>query len=180
MAFTAVQEDIQLRALEFSDADALWDCLQRNRAYLQAWIDWVGHCQSQDQVLDYIQECIDGAERQESLTMAIVQQNRLIGIISLQGWNRQLNLAELGFWIEESMQGKGYIRTAIGLMLRFGFGELKLQKVELNCAANNTRVIRLLQYLNFKIEGVLRRSTLGKGLLTDKVVFGLLKEEYSF
>ncbi|MNE95945.1 putative ribosomal N-acetyltransferase YdaF [compost metagenome] len=70
------------------------------------------------------------------------------------------------------------MQQAIRQLLSFGFKDLRLQKVEVACAATNTRALRLLQYIGFSVEGVLRRAILSKGLLADKVVLGLLKEEY--
>ena len=169
---------ISLEALETAHTAALWQCIQEQKPYLQQWIDWIGHCRSEADVAAYVQRVQDQAYRQEGLTMVIRYEEQLVGIISLQHWNRELNLAEMGFWLTAGVQGKGLMQQAIRQMLTYGFKELRLQKIEATCAANNERALRLLQHTGFRIEGVLRRAILSKGLLTDKVVLGLLKEEY--
>lgn len=178
MQLTETQSSIGLEPLNAEHTAALWHCIREHKLHLQQWIDWVGHCRSEADVAAYIQQAQDEAYRQEGLTMTIHSGQALVGIISLQQWNRSLNIAELGFWIAASEQGKGLMQQAIRKMLVFGFNDLRLQKVEVSCAATNTRALRLLQYTGFTIEGILRRAILSKGLLTDKVMLGLLKEEY--
>ena len=178
MQFTETQSSIILEPLDMEHTAALWHCIREHKQYLQQWIGWVGHCRSEADVAAYIQQTQDEAYRQEGLTMVIRSGEILVGVVSLQHWNRELNIAELGFWIAATEQGKGFMQQAIRQLLNFGFKELRLQKIEASCAATNTRALRLLQFMGFAVEGVLRRGILSKGLLTDKVVLGLLKEEY--
>ncbi|WP_129021905.1 GNAT family N-acetyltransferase [Edaphocola flava] len=178
MQITEMQNGISLEPLDTGHTAALWHCISEHKLYLQQWIDWVGHCRSEADVAAYIQQTQDEAYRQEGLTMVVRSGSATVGIVSLQHWNRDLNIAELGFWIVASEQGKGLMQQAIRQLLPFGFKDMRLQKVEVACAATNTRALRLLQYMGFSVEGVLRRAILSKGLLTDKIVMGLLKEEY--
>lgn len=178
MQVTETLNSVSLEPLDTGHTAALWHCISEHKLHLQQWIDWVGHCRSESDVAAYIQQTQDEAYRQEGLTMVVRFGASFAGIVSLQHWNRDLNIAELGFWIAASEQGKGLMQQAIRQLLSFGFKELRLQKIEAACAATNTRALRLLQYIGFSVEGVLRRAILSKGLLTDKVILGLLKEEY--
>ena len=43
--------------------------------------------------------------------------------------NHRFNRSELGYWIAENFWNKGYATEAAGVLLDFGFQELKLQKI---------------------------------------------------
>ncbi|RQO29856.1 hypothetical protein DBR32_14845 [Taibaiella sp. KBW10] len=173
-----ITETLRLRSLEEADAPALWTCITRNKAYLQTWIPWVRDWNTADQVLEYIQDALHQIDAQEALSLGLFSEEQLIGIVSLQEWDHALGIAELGFWIDEAFQHKGIMRQAIRRMMQFGFTEMKLNKVEVTFVRNNKRVQQLMERLGFRIEGIIRNKLLHQGLPADRVVAGLLKQEF--
>ncbi|MEX2640295.1 MAG: GNAT family protein [Balneolales bacterium] len=75
---------------------------------------------------------------------------------------------------------KGYGTEALGKALRHCFEELNMQKVYASSFDFNEKWIRMLTKTGFKQEGHLRRHVQKRGRYCDKLLFGLLKEEFLY
>jgi len=67
---------------------------------------------------------------------------------------------------------------ALSEMLRFGFEEMNLNRIQVKSAPSNGMSIKLIRRLGFKKEGVLRDNFIFRGELQDDVQFSLLKGEW--
>lgn len=102
-----------------------------------------------------------------------------IGTVSLQLLDRLARVGRLGILIGRAdYRGRGFGRSALSLMIRFGFNELDLQRQELNVLASNPAAIRLYERLGFQHEGVLRGAVYRDGHRIDWIQMGLLRDEW--
>ena len=83
-----------------------------------------------------------------------------------------ITIGEKGYW------GKGYGTAAVREMLRIGFQEMDLRRVQLHVRADNPRAIRCHQKCGFLQEGVLRQTVFKRGRFIDLVVMAILREEW--
>ncbi len=105
-------------------------------------------------------------------------EGKAVGIIGLDKIDRRNQEAEAGpGLLDPHERGKGYVEEAIELLLDYAFGELNLHRVYGACFSFN-RVIELLKMFGFKEEGVLRQAVFTQGKFHDKVILGLLREEW--
>jgi RimJ/RimL family protein N-acetyltransferase len=105
--------------------------------------------------------------------------DHLIGFIALHSveWNN--GAAQLAVGIgEPDYRGKGYGTDALQLILRFAFHELNLYRVGLDVIASNLRAIRTYERLGFQHEGRMRDAVLRDGRRTDRIIMGLLRDEW--
>ena len=80
---------------------------------------------------------------------------------------------------ETGHHGKGYGTEATRLLLKFGFEELRLNRIWLTVFENNPRARKVYENLNFKEEGLMREHALIEGEYVDIVVMGLLRNEFT-
>ena len=106
--------------------------------------------------------------------------DRLIGFVALHSieWNNGAGLLAVGIG-EAEYRGKGYGTDALQLILRFAFQELNLFRVGLDVMATNARAIRAYEKLGFQHEGRMRGAVLRDGQRTDRIVMGILREEWT-
>jgi RimJ/RimL family protein N-acetyltransferase len=106
------------------------------------------------------------------------KEGQAVGIIGLDKIDRRNQEAEGGPGLLDSNErGKGYMEEAIELLLDYAFGELNLHRVYGTCYPFN-RTIELLKWYGFQQEGVLRQAVFTQGKFYDKVILGLLREEW--
>jgi 8-oxo-dGTP diphosphatase len=106
-----------------------------------------------ESVADWLGEVEKARARGECLTYAIERTSGavFVGTISLRFADDD-PIGEIGYWIGESYQRRGYAAEAIHCLLRFAFEVLRLEEVRAATAADNLASIRLLQKIGL-IEG---------------------------
>lgn len=105
---------------------------------------------------------------------------QVVGDIQLSNINWRYRTAELGFGIAgENNRGKGYAIDATRTIINFAFNHLDIYRITARTAEFNEAAKRLMERVNFKLEGRERKSIFCEGKRWDKVTYGLLKEEWS-
>jgi diamine N-acetyltransferase len=106
-------------------------------------------------------------------------ENRPIGTIGLHLINQKDRTAEFGIAIgEKDYWGKGYGTEATMLLINYGFRQLNLHRISSTALAFNERSIRMHKKVGFLEEGRQRQAIFKNGKYVDKVMFGLLREEW--
>jgi ribosomal-protein-alanine N-acetyltransferase len=99
----------------------------------------------------------------------------LIGFIRI-GLGRD-NSGELGYALHREDWGKGYATEAATLMIRFGFDNLQLHRIQAACGPDNRASQRLLARLGFTPEGRMRDHVFTNGAWRDSLLYSLLDYE---
>jgi RimJ/RimL family protein N-acetyltransferase len=88
--------------------------------------------------------------------------------------------AEFGISIgEKSEWNQGYGTDALHAICDFGFGELRLHRIELEVYAPNARARRSYEKAGFVLEGTLRQRHYTEGQYEDVLIMSLLQEEWA-
>ncbi|MFS0782567.1 GNAT family N-acetyltransferase [Bacillus sp. 1P06AnD] len=103
--------------------------------------------------------------------------NKMIGAIEFRVHESNKS-GELGYTLNRHFWGKGYMTEAGNLILELAFHVLGLERVFAEYDVRNVASGKVLSRLGMKYEGILRRSRMVKGELTDSAHYSILKEEY--
>ena len=102
-----------------------------------------------------------------------------IGSIGLSNIHPKDHHAIFGIAIgEKDYWSKGYGTEAARLIIRYGFEQLNLRRINSFAISFNERSLRLHLRVGFKEEGRQRESCYRNGAYHDHVVFGLLRKEW--
>ncbi|MEP7294427.1 MAG: GNAT family N-acetyltransferase, partial [Chloroflexota bacterium] len=129
----------------------------------------------------FIRRLRDDYAAQNSVAWGITLRghDRMIGLCGFRDWDRRHNRAEIGYDLAKLYWRQGIGSEAVGVMLRFGFTRMNLNRVEAEAVLDNVGSVRLLEKQGFQREGVRREFTLETdGKYLDDGVFGLLRSEY--
>jgi ribosomal-protein-alanine N-acetyltransferase len=85
--------------------------------------------------------------------------------------------AEMGYWIGKPFWGRGYATEAAQRVVRFGFVELDLHRVQAHCFARNGASRRVLEKAGLRYEGRRRGYVLKWDEFLDVDQFGLLADD---
>jgi RimJ/RimL family protein N-acetyltransferase len=104
---------------------------------------------------------------------------RLIGEAMLEGAFSPHHNAWLAIGIgERELWGKGYGSDAVKILLRFGFQELNLHRINLGTFGYNLRAVRAYEKIGFVHEGALRQSLRRDRKRWDNYYMGILRSEW--
>jgi len=94
------------------------------------------------------------------------------GVISLHTINIKNHAAEIGYWMEKSMRGKGIGTLAAKMITDYGFRSLGFRRIDGLADVENAASQKLLTSAGFQKEGILRNKvTRDDGRQIDMALF---------
>ena len=172
---------VVVRHWEEDDADDLWDAIDNSREHLEGWMPWVDRYRNPDDALEYARRSHARWLLREDLAVAIVEKatGQVVGGSGIHRADWKSRLFEIGYWIRQDREGRGYVSEAVQLLTRLAFDALDANRVELRIDSRNVRSLRVADRLGFVLEGTLRRKLPAPdGSIADMHVLALLPEEY--
>jgi RimJ/RimL family protein N-acetyltransferase len=108
------------------------------------------------------------------------EDDRAVGGIDLHEVNLRSGSASLGIAIGDPADtGRGYGSDALLSLLGFGFGQLRLERIELDVYDFNDRARRVYERVGFAHEGTLRRALFRDGAFHDVHRMAILRDEWA-
>jgi len=114
-----------------------------------------------------------------ALGIVATETNRLIGATGLHNMHRVNRSAYFGLLIgDAAQQSQGYGREATGLMIRLGFTEFNLNRIELDVFADHTAAIKTYEHVGFVLEGRMREAYFRGGRYVDALRYAVLRSDW--
>lgn len=87
--------------------------------------------------------------------------------------------ADIGYWLAEPFWNNGYTTEALGAVIRYGFNELKLNKITASHFDKNPASGKVMAKCGMKKEGVLKEHIYKDAVFHDLVLYGLTKSDFA-
>ncbi|MCL4252319.1 MAG: GNAT family N-acetyltransferase [Anaerolineae bacterium] len=105
--------------------------------------------------------------------------NRLLGNCSIFSISQSSRNGEVGIYIgEPSEWGKGFGTDAMNVLVRFGFMDVNLHRLELHVFGYNARAIGSYEKVGFVREVVMHKALYRDGIYHDIHIMGILRREW--
>ncbi|MCY3735279.1 MAG: GNAT family N-acetyltransferase [Gemmatimonadaceae bacterium] len=105
-----------------------------------------------------------------------LRSGELVGAIGMS-INEKHRRGELGYWIGKAFWNNGYCTEAVQEMVRYGFEELGLNRIEARHMTRNPASGRVMAKAGMKLEGTLRQQVLKWDSFEDLVIYGILASD---
>ena len=118
---------------------------------------------------------------QHSKVFAILtrSEGRVIGNCGLHQIDWPNRAATLGIFIgDRNYWGKGFGTDAIRTLLRYGFEQANLHRIQLEVFAFNPRALRVYDQCGFKLEGTRKQVLFREGEWHDEHILAILRDEW--
>ncbi|MFE3165306.1 GNAT family N-acetyltransferase [Streptomyces sp. NPDC059224] len=113
-------------------------------------------------------------------TVEDLAEGRTIGMADYRDLDPYAGTATLGVTIgEREHWGRGHGSDALRLLVGHLFGAYGLNRLELDTWSGNERAVRAFSRLGFREEGRRRLAVLVRGKRYDRLLFGMLREEWA-
>jgi [ribosomal protein S5]-alanine N-acetyltransferase len=103
---------------------------------------------------------------------------KMIGRCQLDRYDPDDARAEISYALHQRYWGRGYISEAATRVVRYGFEDLKLNRISAVVFPDNAASIRILEKLKMTREGCLRQYRTWGGLLKDVHLYAVLRAEW--
>jgi len=131
--------------------------------YIRSWID------------RYEQAREDGTRAAFAIVDA--RSAAVVGWAAVVNLERQARQAELGYMVAPRARGRGAATSALGMLTRWCFETLELERLELRMDEANTASIRVARRAGYIHEGTLRSAHFKDGRRADIAIFSRLRSD---
>lgn len=112
------------------------------------------------------------------IVMKDITTNKVIGHCGFYRWFKEHRRSEIGYILNKEYRKKGLVREAVRELLKLGFEELNINRMEAIIEPRNGDSENVVNHFGFKKEGVLRQHYISNDVIMDSMVFCLLREEW--
>jgi len=170
-----VSNDITLIPLSLDDASDIFVTLDGEREYMREWLPFVDNTNEVSDTIQAVQSLVASENKQ----FTIRYKERLVGLIGFKDTDFVNRRTEIGYWLSESVQGKGVMTQSVKALLAYAFSELNMNRVQIRTAVDNIKSSNIPKRLGFQFEGTERDGELlVDNVYTDINVYSLLKREF--
>ena len=129
-----------------------------------------------DEWFDEIQKL----QGKENIRLGIfLNDGEVIGDVALQSLDSKNRSCSIGMGIAKiENRNKGYGKQAVTLILEYGFKNLGMERITANTLEINISAQKSLEGVGFALEGRERKAVYFSGKRYDRLIYGLLAEEY--
>ena len=174
-----INNHLKMVPLAPSHAEELFALVDLNRDYLRQWMGWLDKTTSVVDTEKYIKECDPQNKAGSGLQFVIKENNKICGVVGFHRIEQMHNTAEIGYWLSQSHTGKGIMNLAVKKLIRIGFEDLNLNKIEVHCAEGNVKSRGVPEHLGFTYEATLRQCEWLYSKYVDHAIYSMLANEYS-
>ena len=112
-------------------------------------------------------------------TLGLFVDNLLVGEVNLNNVMRgAMQSGTIGYWIDRQHAGHGFVAEGVVALSRFAFEDLKLHRLEVCIIPRNANSKRIVEKLNFRLEGLAERYLEINGVWEDHLRYGFTSEEW--
>jgi len=159
---TLETERLFLRGMRVSDAEDMFAYAQHEP--VSRYLTWTPHphLQYTREYLTYVGQRYRTGDFFD-WAMVCKDDGRMIGTCGFTAFDFSSDAAEIGYVLNPDYQGNGIATEAVREIIRFGFEELKLHRIEAKFMQENTRSLRLMERVGMQFEGYAREALKIKG-----------------
>lgn len=168
---------LTLRPMRMEDAEAITRWVSDRRVAEMTTL--IPHPYTLADATEWLERLVTYDENHVDQIFAITlrESGELIGCIGLHG-DETAPWAEFGYWLGAPFWGNGYATEALSEILRFGFEDRNLRRIEAYHFAHNPASGRVMQKAGLVHEGKQKLRGRRNSQLFDRVNYGLIDEDW--
>ncbi|NLK39994.1 MAG: GNAT family N-acetyltransferase [Clostridiales bacterium] len=166
-----------LRRMRPSDCSDMYE--YASRSIVTRYLTWNPH-KSREYTLQYLEYVSTRYRVGDFFDWAMVlrENKKMIGTCGFTRFDYYNNTAEIGYVLNPDYWGQGIATEAVCEILRFGFVELNLHRIEARYMKDNENSRRVMERCGFKYEGMLRSALYVRKSYEDVGICSILSDEF--
>ncbi|MDK8184035.1 GNAT family protein [Paenibacillus sp. UMB4589-SE434] len=176
-----LHKEMDIRLLTLDDAESLLHLRMSNRQFLQPFepLHAENHYTLGEQQ-KLLASKVKAAEAGQAYAFGIFSSSghQLIGKIELSAIARgPLQNANIGYYLDQHHNGKGYATAAVSYCVNYAFDQLGLHRIQAGVMPRNIPSKRVLEKAGFRQEGLALRYLNINGVWEDHALFAITTED---
>lgn len=174
---TLETERFILRKLSIDDTDDMYEYAKEYS--VTKYLTWSPHS-DKGCTLDYLMYLQNRYKTGDFFDWAIVckDNGKMIGTCGFTRFRFQHNCGEIGYVLNPAYHGKGIATEVVGRVIRYGFENLALERIEGKFMVENQASRRVMEKNGMIFEGIRRNEMLIKGEYRNIGVCAIIREDF--
>lgn len=177
MEHLRIDRNTRLETVKLSMAPLIFSAIDKDREYLQEWLPFIEFSNQVSDTYKFLQSIINQADKKRDEIYSIWYKEEFAGLIGFKETDWINKKTELGYWLSENMQKKGIITSCVTTLVSFAFKKLKLNRVQIKVAPDNSKSAAIPKKLGFLLEGIERAGEKHHQIYRDLEVYSLLAND---
>ena len=167
-----------IRQYQAGDITGQADAVTESVETVGQWLPWCTKAYSITDAAEWFVLCEKCIKFSRSFDLGVFDKhsNALIGSIAINEVDKQNRRGNIGYWIRQSQQNKGYATEAVKAIIPFGFHILDLIRLELFAAIENVASNTVAEKAGARFEGVAKNRIFLRGIAHDANVYSFTPE----
>lgn len=176
-------ERLIIKMPDLQDAEAVYEAIYRSAKSLKPHMIWAQKEPVREEVKENIRQAHAAFLAREDLRLHLFlkETGEFVGSSGLHRIDWTIPKFEIGYWVDDKFEGKGYMTEATNRIAEFAFKELAAKRIEIRCDRDNIRSRAVAERSGFELEGILKNDRLAAdGLeLRDTCIYSKIVEGHS-
>ena len=140
---------VTLRRYRAEDAEPIYRAVRESIEEISPWMPWCHERYSFDDSKTWSASRDDARAKGKEYTFVIISNDDglPLGVCGLNHFENENRFANVGYWVRTGKTKQGVATSATFLLARFGFDELKLNRIEIVVAIENKPSQRVAEKL---------------------------------
>jgi ribosomal-protein-serine acetyltransferase len=173
-----IDSNSYISILETRHAGELFNLIDGSRESIGKWLSFPEFTNEVQDTKTFIEKSLNRFASNNGYWAGIWHKGKIAGSIGYLYLDWGNNKTEIGYWLGKDFEGLGLATKACNILIEHAFSELQLNKVEINVATRNIRSKAIPERLGFTKEGTIRNYEFLNGEYLDRIIYGLLKDEW--
>jgi ribosomal-protein-serine acetyltransferase len=173
-----VTDELELRPIEVRHAAEIYEAVDRNRLHLRRWVPWVDANNSSDDTRRFCETAVKQFASNDGFQAGMWGKGNFIGVIGFHHIDWPNRKTTIGYWLDKSAEGRGWMTAACRAMADHALSTLNLNRVEIRCASQNHKSRAIPHRLGFIHEGTVRQVEWLYDHFVDHEIYAMLKEQW--
>lgn len=161
-----------LERFKVSDSQDILDALTFSYKEISPWLNWLTPEYNLKSAEDFIYLQINHWYKNIEYTFTIRNHSGdLLGVIGLHCFDKQNDVAMIGYWMSSKFTGNGYCTQALKLLVENSLVPLNLIRIEVMVALENIASQKVAENAGATFEAVLKNRIRPGGIATDAKMY---------
>ena len=166
-----INPDLQLVAVDATEASALLALILKEKAFLAPWIKWIQRIEVLEDAQKTVNEMALFNRGGQKFYSFIYHQQQLAGSIALVRIEHLNRKGELGFWKSKERLSTINMQLCCEAFIKACFSDRRLHRLEINTLYQNIPARMLAQKLQFRLEGIQKDAIYQENQFMDLALF---------
>lgn len=143
-------ENISLHQTCVEEAEELFNLIDKNRTYLAPWLSWVESTLSPKDTANFLSFVDKQFAIEKQIVFLLRYNGKLCGTLGFHCIKKEENYSEIGYWIDESHQGKGVVSKSVTTGMSYLREKWGIKHFVIECNEKNLSSQNVALRLGFK------------------------------